>query len=416
MRSVWILTASMLLAACGSASPGLDDGSDATPDTLSFPDPDSGSDSVSGSDSGSAADSDSDSASDALAKDGAPDVEPDTFDAAPIVTETCEQPPSTGVPGPAKSLKDAGLYRDFATKTLKSCWVEFTPKYTLWSDGLVKHRFIWLPKGTKVDVSKMDRWTFPVGTRVFKEFATGSGQLVETRLIERTATGYTMGSYVWNPAGTDATYTEGGASTSVVLNPGAPAPEQKRHDVPSNVDCHRCHDGETGKLLGFSAIQLSKPMPGLNFKGLAARGFDPIAWKNAPPATDTGIDYPIPGTAAQVTAFGALHANCGHCHNALGEAGGFVTMRLRVAIKEELGGSYSVSTDNVTSTTIGVDMQYPSVTPGYTKRVVLGSLGVGQSGMYYRDSHRGDAAQMPPLGTKLMNPTLLAAVKGWIEE
>ncbi|MEO7097473.1 MAG: hypothetical protein ABI175_29700, partial [Polyangiales bacterium] len=240
-------------------------------------------------------------------------------------------------------------------------------------------------------------------------------QLVETRLIEFTSTGVTLGSYVWNAAGNDATYTEAGASTPVVLNPGAPTSEQKTHDVPSNGDCHRCHDGETGKLLGFGAVQLSKPSPGLNFKGLAARGFDPVAWKNDPPAIDTGIDYPIPGTPAQTTAFGALHANCGHCHNAIGEAGGLVTMRLRVAI-EEVPGGYSVSTKNIVGTTIDVDLQYPTVTPGFSKRLVLGSLGVGKSGMYFRDSHRADAAQMPPLGTKLQNPSLLAAVKGWIEE
>ena len=349
--------------------------------------------------------------------DTAPEVDPDVGDPeadAPIGLETCEQPPPLGAPAP--SLKDAGLYRDFATKTLKGCWVEFKPRYTLWSDGLEKRRFISLPPGTKVDVSNMDRWTFPVGTRVFKEFALASGQRVETRLIERTPDGFIMGSYVWNADGSNAIYTEAGTSTTAVLNPEAAPADQKTHDVPSNHDCHRCHDGETGKLLGFSAVQLSKPGPGINFKGLAERAFDVGAWRDDPPKTDTGIDYPIPGKTIEADAFGVLHANCGHCHNSLGEAGSLVTMRLRVAIGGDASMGYFATTDNITSTTVGVDLQFPTVTPGYTKRLVLGSLGVDQSGMYYRDSRRGDPAQMPPLATKLPNTALLGAVKAWLEE
>ena len=350
-------------------------------------------------------------------EDTAPEVEPDTGadDAeATVGPESCEQPPP--LDGPAPSLKDAGLYRDFATKTLKSCWVEFEPHYKLWSDGLVKRRFIWLPPGTKVDVSNMDRWTFPVGTRVFKEFALASGQRVETRLIERTPIGFIMGSYVWKTDGSDATYLETGTSTTAVLNPDAPPADQKTHDVPSNHDCHRCHDGETGKLLGFSAVQLSKPGPGINFKGLAARDFDLGAWRDDPPKSDTGIDYPVPGTPVETEAFGVLHANCGHCHNPIGEAGSLVTMRLRVAITGDASMGWAATTDNITSTTVGVDMQFPTVTPGFTKRVVLGSMGTDQSGMYFRDSRRGEPAQMPPLATKLPNTALLSAVKAWVEE
>jgi hypothetical protein len=262
----------------------------------------------------------------------------------------------------------------------------------------------------------MDRWTFPVGTRVFKEFALPSGQLVETRLIERTTIGYTMGSYVWEEDGTDAKYTEGGKLDTVVLNPAAPVADQKKHDIPANAQCHRCHDGEVGKLLGFSAIQLSKPFPSINLKGLAARGYSPVDWKNDPPSTDIGIDYPVPGTPKEVAALGAWHANCGHCHNTLGEAGGLVTMRLRITIADGVGGGFTVDTSEMKNSVVGIDMQFPTVTPGYTKRVVLGVAGADKSGVYFRDSQRGVPAQMPPLGSKLVNGALLTSLEAWIEE
>ena len=61
----------------------------------------------------------------------------------------------------------------------------YTPVYPLWADGLVKRRWLDLPAGKKIDTSDMDHWSFPVGTRFWKEFATPSGTVLETRLIEK---------------------------------------------------------------------------------------------------------------------------------------------------------------------------------------------------------------------------------------
>ena len=49
--------------------------------------------------------------------------------------------------------------------------VEFVPKYTLWTDGAVKTRWISLPdcvdlEPAQIDSADMDGWLMPIGTKL----------------------------------------------------------------------------------------------------------------------------------------------------------------------------------------------------------------------------------------------------------
>src|SRR6185436_9737519 len=137
---------------------------------------------------------------------------------------------------------------------------------------------------------------FPIGTRFWKEFSIG-GTRLETRLIERIAdtdptTDWEFGSFVWRPDGSDAIYTTMGA-TDV---------NGTQHDVPRSARCIVCHQGEPGRILGFSAIQLSKgSTPGTTLTSLATDN----RLTNPPPA---GEEYPVHGDAPTAAALGYLHA------------------------------------------------------------------------------------------------------------
>ena len=82
-------------------------------------------------------------------------------------------------------LSETGLYADVATKRVAEGLLAFTPQYPLWSDGARKSRWIALPPGTSIDASDPDAWVFPVGTRLWKEFA--FERRIETRYLELTA-------------------------------------------------------------------------------------------------------------------------------------------------------------------------------------------------------------------------------------
>lgn len=63
-----------------------------------------------------------------------------------------------------------GLYANTATKTLAPYVQAFSPKYPLWSDASVKNRWAYVPTCATIDTTNMDSWSFPVGTRFWKEF------------------------------------------------------------------------------------------------------------------------------------------------------------------------------------------------------------------------------------------------------
>lgn len=301
--------------------------------------------------------------------DSAPDAEPDT-----------DTPPSAF----STRLSEMDLYADIAAKTIHPRNHEYVPTYELWSDNAAKKRWIALPPGGKIDTSDMDHWTFPVGTRLWKEFAR-DGKRLETRLVEKTGDdAYRMGSYVWNDAGTEATWTTAGASDVLGTT----------HDVPNEAACQRCHYGEPGRVLGFSAIQLAKstgPLP------LSAIG----SWLTKPAAPD----YGVPGNATQAAALGYLHANCAHCHNpndTLTFLAAGMDLHLYVAEKDATKTKAWLSTVN-------------QKTERYTAlpyRVAGGDT--SKSAVWVRMNLR-DKDQMPTLGTEVVHTAGLATIQAWID-
>ena len=278
------------------------------------------------------------------------------------------------------SLSATGLYTDIRAKKLSPRLVEFAPNNVLWSDGAVKTRWIQLPTGGVIDSTDMDHWRFPVGTKFFKEFAR-DGKRLETRLIWRVAeTGdrerdVLVGAFVWNDNETDAELAPQGAMNI----------RETDHDAPSQDSCWRCHIGEPGNILGFSALQL---------------GDVSAVPLSQPPSDSTPF-------AAPNTAIGYLHANCGHCHNPNGSAWSSSSMILRLDVDER-----DASANQVVQATVGAPLTQ-WIGHGYTYRIVAGDP--DQSAVFYRMSQRAVNVQMPPIATKHPDDAGLALVRAWIE-
>ena len=103
------------------------------------------------------------------------------------------------------TLIETGLYEAGRPGVVDGRNQTFSPQYPLWSDGASKRRWILLPAGTTIDATDAYEWDFPVGTKLWKEFAFG-GRKVETRFLWKTsATEWAFASYAWNADGTSAT-------------------------------------------------------------------------------------------------------------------------------------------------------------------------------------------------------------------
>jgi hypothetical protein len=309
---------------------------------------------------------------------------------APVVDAPMPDAAPLDAPAGSRLLSSTGLYADIGSKTIAPDLVEFTPNYVLWADGAEKHRWIRLPAGTQIDTTDFDHWQFPIGTQFFKEFSL-DGKRLETRLIERTGPGaldYFLGAFVWLEDESDAVFVPGGQLDV----------RGTMHDVPSTTACFICHQGEAGRILGFSAIQLWRSSPTPSVASLVAQNR-----LSVPPAS--AVDFTVPGDATARAALGYLHANCGHCHNPFGYVN-FQNMTLRLD-----GADRTVDATTTYRTTVGValrDFGYP----GYTYRIVAGHP--EESAIILRMSHRGDRVAMPPIATELMDPTGIQGVTDWI--
>lgn len=298
-----------------------------------------------------------------------------------------------GEPGPPTGptlLSETGLYADFASRTVAGDLFTFVPRYEFWADGAAKARYLYLPPGTKIDTSRIDDFTFPVGTKAFKELRY-EGKLVETRLLMKVREGtgnqsWFQVAYVWRADGSDAVATPLGVTN----------PLGSKHVVPNQTDCANCHGGVSDVLVGVSAIQLSDPATN-PLGALSAAG----KLSTAPPAT---ID--IPGTGVVKDALGYLHGNCGHCHNSQAikiNTQSRLRLRLFVAQKTpEETGAYT--------TTLGTVMKH-ELENGVTDVVVKGDP--MRSGLWLRMNRR-DFYGMPPAGTQVIDPTGVDTVQQWI--
>ncbi len=310
---------------------------------------------------------------------------------------------------PPQRLHDTGLFSPGSTTDIASGVLAFSPQYPLWSDGATKRRWIALPPGTSIDAAKPDAWVFPRGTRLWKEFSTGSR--VETRFIERLQDGsWRYATYVWNEAGTDAVLAPADG-TALVARTG-----ERRYLIPSEGDCRACHEGAPVPVLGFSALQLSpdrdplaphaEPANGIDLRELATRGWLrglPQALLERPPRIAAA-------SPVERAALGYLHGNCAHCHGKPDAAGASVPVGVVLAQETaEPNGAAAV-----VRSLIGTPSRFRPASARQPAQLVAPGASHA-SVLPIRMRSRDPRVQMPPLGTEVPDSEALALIERWID-
>ncbi|MFT3921160.1 MAG: hypothetical protein QM778_01365 [Myxococcales bacterium] len=392
MKARLLITTSLLMAACGDSR-----GDQPGPLGDAGPDGSVHMDAAAGSDAGDAAD--------AAAQDAAADAGSELCTALPVPADC---PPLTGNALP-QELRCTGLYADSQSRRLACGVTEYAPAFALWSDGADKHRYLWLPPGTKIDVSSPDGFVFPEGTRLWKEFRVVDGdhtRLGETRLLMKRAGVWSATTYVWSEDET----------TAVQNNDGVANLYGTGHTVPTRDQCSQCHSGRPDFALGFDPIMLGPGASGLSMQTLFDRGLliDANSADGLPAASL--LSAKPPGDAVESAALGYLHANCGvSCHNqeAFAEA-----KQSGLNLRLEQGEYGSVFDTDAVKTSLnqgyGNNAVLPSPVPagGYlrvrptdpTRSLLLGRMAV-----------RGPA-QMPRIATNQVDDKGVTAVRLWIEQ
>jgi hypothetical protein len=288
-------------------------------------------------------------------------------------------------------LSQTGLFDDLGRDRIAPRVLAYEPEFALWSDGADKRRWLLVPEGELIDSANPDDWRFPKGTKLWKEFS-HDGLHLETRLLQKTGDGeadWVAAAYVWRQDQRDAELAPYGALD--VLGTA--------HDVPASGECFGCHDGRPGKVLGFSAIQLAPravgEMPRLSDEAQRARLSEPL------PVLE------VPGSSQVRAALGYLHANCSHCHNQSASA---KSAEKCFNPNRELGFELDFSL---------YAGQLGDVERTATYRTAIGEVverGRPDASKVVRlmSSRAGGFAQMPPLGTELVDEPGVHAVSEWI--
>ena len=284
-------------------------------------------------------------------------------------------------------LSETGLYSDIAAGQLAPGVLAYEPAYVLWTDAATKSRWVKIPDGETIDTSDMDRWVYPVGTKLWKDF-TRDGVRIETRLLEKTADEWFMMAFVWNTDQTDAEAAPNGLSNAG----GTP------HDVPAQDKCGKCHDNIADRVIGVSAVLLSHDRGGLVLQDWIDDGT-----LSDPPSGH----FTVPGDATSEPVLGYLHANCGNCHNPDSEVWEKVDMNLWL----DVDALSTVEETTIYTTTVNVATTSAG-TFGIPTRIVPGDPGA--SAVHARMQTRGSDAQMPPIGTEDVDASGLALVADWI--
>ena len=320
-------------------------------------------------------------------------------------TSACPSLPaaaSTVPTTPPASLLATGLYCDVASQSVAPGVKAFRPKYVLWSDGAAKSRWVYLPPGTQIDATDLDHWSFPVGTRFWKEFQY-QGKRVETRVIVRFGAGaddFWFAAYQWNADGTDATLAPAAGAPNVA--PLTADPNGPMHDIPGTGDCAYCHAKLPEHILGFGAIQLSHDDDGgLTLASLAQQNL----LAPAPPLTA----YNVPGDATAQAALGYLQANCSHCHNDTPTGVTYPRYMLRLKVADT-----TVEGTHTYQTAVNVLHTWLAAPAGVGPYRIQGG-DAEDSELYFRTGVRVAGEQMPPLGTKIVDDAGHALLKQWID-
>jgi hypothetical protein len=300
-------------------------------------------------------------------------------------------------PNDPPMLACTGLYADWPTRAIAPGVRAFAPGTGLFSDGADKSRYIFLPPGTRIDTSNFDEWSFPVGTKLWKEFRLG-GQRVETRFLWKRDYGWFRTTYAWSLDG----------ATATEMTAGQTAWNGTSYEIPSQTRCTLCHAGAVDGVLGFEAVGLAEPSAtGLTLSQLVREGL----LTQPPAATIT-----VPGDVTESGALAWLHANCGlACHNRTPTADAYdkgLFLRLQVA---DLG---SVQSTDAWQTAVG---KVSGFQPTSASAMLLIAPGDPfNSAIYFRDSRRdgpdsGTHYQMPPVETHIVPPDGPPLVAAWIQ-
>jgi uncharacterized repeat protein (TIGR03806 family) len=247
---------------------------------------------------------------------------PLAVDAARLLDET-----------PAPVLSDYRLFLDAAARKPNAGLVPYALNTPLFSDYAMKQRYVFVPKGTRVNYRADGVLDFPVGAVLVKTFFYPADfrapakdvRLIETRLLIHKAGGWAAETYVWNDAQDKAVLRRAGTHSDVAFTDASGEARHIDYHVPNVNQCKQCHSSANTLVpIGPKARNLNRDYPYAEGSENQIAHWRRIGLLDGAPEADRIAKLPRWDDAAapvEGRARAYLDVNCAHCHSPTGFGG-----------------------------------------------------------------------------------------------
>jgi uncharacterized repeat protein (TIGR03806 family) len=317
-------------------------------------------------------------------------------------------------PTPPAKLSAYGLFTDPAAKIPAAGVTPYVLNTALFSDYADKRRYVYVPTGKSMTYKAEGSFEFPIGSVLVKTFeyhaklndAASPVRTLETRLLVRTASGWSARPYIWNAQGTEAVLTPVGGPIAVEIHDANDKLMSIAYRVPNQNQCKTCHltGGELSPI-GPKAANLNREYAyesGVENQLARWTKLGILSGAPEPAAAPKNADFSNLSLSAEARSRAWLDINCGHCHKPDGSAsntGLFLTAT--TTDPAQLGiGRRPVSAGR------GSGELLFDVVPGHPEQSIL----------LHRMNSTEPGVAMPELGRTLVHKEAVEAIRAWIGE
>ena len=306
-------------------------------------------------------------------------------------------------------LSEFGFFQDMQNQIPAEGVHPYSLVSPLFSDQTDKLRFVYVPEGQKLGYVKDKVFIFPVGSTLIKTFAylNMSGpleqQLLETRLLINTNTGWKAISYVWNEEQTDAKRAIAGATipTSFLNSQGELL--AVRYRAPNQNQCKECHQvNKVMTPIGPKARNMNKDLNYQSGEMNQLLYWAALGWIDQKLDSISISSYTDVNASLDNRARAYLDINCGHCHIPGGSAD---TTGLYLNLIEKNQEKLGIFKKPVAAGRASGNLKY-SIVPGHADDSI----------MLFRMKSLDPGIMMPESGRALADDAGIKLIKDWIDK
>ena len=229
-------------------------------------------------------------------------------------------------------LSDYNIFKDIPSNLNPSSDFRLYELSTqLFTDYAEKQRLIKIPAGTKMSAIDNGLLEFPDGTIIAKTFFyyndkrdTAKGKkIIETRLLMKSGSTWSAGTYLWNDAQTDGKLLTTAVNKSINWIDAAGNPNIISYHVPSKNECNTCHQSNHTLIpIGLKVRNLNRDVLRSNSTVNQLQYFYSSGLINPiDPANFTALpNWQNPSFSIEQRTRAYLDVNCAHCHSKQGFA------------------------------------------------------------------------------------------------